>query len=313
MTSIQRTLVNLLTWFGVVSVVLLWSAGDNAFAEERLGELPLSDEMVSLLGGRLQAQLPKGANVWSQEYVEHASFLGTPERAGADVKSGKAEMFLELKEMFQVSGGDFESEVRRQLARFDPAGKGELSIEAFPGHEGASPNAGFCVIRARLGEPMPRYGEAPSALGPRDYATGSVAYVRLPDRSVLQMEFVWNSPALADREGCDRLSRGILSSLRPGSAPLRLLPRSQRLPIPSKEYELRVELPPNVAATIDRGPDFVVYLLTAVSPFAEVGNGIGIYYGNHPNWHHNQRWGRPAVKVSSADGSLLGRQEGGMA
>ena len=82
-------------------------------------------------------------------------------------------------------------------------------------------------------------------------------FVESDDRTIQSLDVYVNAVGEKDLEGCKAVARQILFlSVAPGEKKLKLTAGERRLSTISKDLEISVTVPKNMAATTQGGPDF---------------------------------------------------------
>ncbi len=243
----------------------------------------LSEQSTAVLGGRLLVRMPQGARVEARPF----DIMSAPESEEHETRvifdAGQERLVLMAGESFALAGDNFEKDVRDWLAKW----KGNYRIEPIQ-----LPTKGLKTIFV-----IPL--SAPDHTRSDDATFVEGVFVESHDRTIQSLDVYVNSAAEQDLEGCRAVARQILLSVARGEKKLKLTAGERRLSTISKDLEISVTVPKNMTATRKDGPDFLVHRLIAVGRLGADAGSIGIYVGNHPDFH-------PGAKIS--DGMIFGKK-----
>ncbi len=248
-----------------------------------LGKARLSERSTEVLGGRLSVRMPQGAKVEARPF----DIMSAPESEEHETRvvfdAGQERLVLMVNESFAFAGDNFEKDVRDCVAKW----KGKYRIEPIQ-----LPAKGLKTV---LVIPL----IAPDHTRSDDATFVEGVFVESDDRTIQSLDVFVNAAAEKDIEGCKALARQILLSVAPGQKKLKLTAGERRLSTISKDLEISVTVPKNMAATKQDGPDFLVHRLIVLGRLGADSGSIGIYVGNHPDFH-------PGAK--KGDGMIFGKK-----
>ncbi len=252
-------------------------------AAGELGKAKLSEKPIQVLGGRLSVRMPQGAKIEARPF----DIMSAPEPEEHETRvvfdAGHERLVLMVHETFAFAGVNFEQDVRDWVARW----KGKYRIEPIQ-----QPTKGLKTVSV-----IPL--NAPDHTRSDDATFVEGVFVESDDRTIQSLDVYVNAAAEQDLEGCKAVARQILLSVAPGRKRLNLAAGARRLFAYSEEFEISVTVPQNMVATKQVGPDFLVHRLIVLGRLGADSESIGIYVGNHPNFH-------PGAK--KGDGMMFGKK-----
>jgi len=197
--------------------------------------------------------------------------------------AGQERLVLMVNESFAFAGDDFEKEVRDWVTKW----KGKYRIELIQ-----LPTKGLKTVFV-----IPL--AAPDHTRSDDATFVEGVFVESDDRTIQSLDVYVNAAAEKDLEGCKALARQILLCVAPGEKKLKLTAGERRLSTISKDLEISVTVPKNMAATKQGASDFLVHRLIAVGRLGADSGSIGIYVGNHPRFD---------AGAKSSEGMMFGKK-----
>jgi hypothetical protein len=260
-----------------------YSILSTATVAGELGKSKLSERTTQVLGGRLSVRMPEGGKVEARPF----DIMSAPESEEHETRvvfdAGQERLVLMVNESFAFAGDDFEKDVRDWVAKW----KGKYRIEPVQ-----SPAKGLKTVFV-----IPLLTPDHTRSDDATFVEG--VFVESDDRTIQSLDVYVNAVGEKDLEGCKALARQILLSVAPGEKKLKLTAGERRLSTISKDLEISVTVPKNTTATTQSGPDFLVHRLITVGRLGAHSGSIGIYVGNHPDFH-------PGAKTS--DGTIFGKK-----
>jgi len=254
----------------------------STFAGE-LGKAKPSQKPIEVLGGRLTVRMPQGAKIEARPF----DIMSAPESEEHETRvvfdTGQERLVLMVNETFAIAEDDFDKGVRDWVARW----KGKYRIEAIQ-----LPSRGLKSVSV-----IPLNNPDHTRSDDATFVEG--VFVESDDRTIQSLDVYVNSAAEQDLEGCKAVAHQILLSVAQGKKRLNLDAGQRRLFAYSKDLEISVTVPKNMVATKQDGPDFLVHRLIALRRLGANPESIGIYVGNHPDFH-------PGAK--KGDGMMFGKK-----
>lgn len=239
------------------------------------GRAPEAGE-VALLGGRLVARLPEGAAVQARQRSIMAAEESAEEETRVVVEPGprSARFVMLVSERFQLSAGEVGADARALVGA-----ERAVDVDVAPASVGAGLSASWMTPAS------------PSAAG------GALlvkrALVRLPDTTLVTVAFYvlpeMSAEATAYRAKADRIALSIAAGAR------RLDLRTSLALDGGDGSTLHVAMPEGCVVTAQRGHDFLVYRARPVRKIGAPQAWLGVYFGGHPAFQHDQSDDRPAV------------------
>ena len=252
--------------------VIVFASGCSMMGTANLKKTPLNDKRSVLLKNRLSIRLPKGTDIEPIPANPLAIPLPEDEVSRAIIQIGKKIRFVIIaEELFTVADDKFFDKIKKQV---DERNK-ESKIT-------------FAVHKLTLTNDLEVIQISPSKLIPsRGAVSIASAYVVQKDRTVQQIQIFGNAPVIDQPAGCAQIAESMLKSLEPGSRELNIDSGKRKLYAYSETRSLTISLPDNYAATMQRGPDFLIHRIREISKFGEpTGGDIGLYLGSQPTLHH---------------------------
>jgi hypothetical protein len=248
------------------------------------GRAPEAGE-VALLGGRLVARLPEGAAVQARQRSIMSAEESAEEETRVVVEPGprSARFVMLVSERFQSSTGDVAADARALV------GDERAGADLAPASTGAGLSASWMTPTN------------PSASG------GALlvkrALVRLPDATLVSIAF-YVLPEMSAEAGAYRSkAERILASVAAGARRLEL--RTNLALDAGDGSTLHVAMPEGCVVTAQRGHDFLVYRARPVRKIGAPQAWLGVYFGGHPAFQHDQSDDRPVV--TKAPATFLGQ------
>ncbi|WP_067541488.1 hypothetical protein [Nocardia crassostreae] len=218
---------------------------------------------INFLAGRLEAAMPWGT---AAHQVGPESIMHGPEpleqRSRAVLDSGDERFVIVAREDLEYCTENFVSDSQAIMRVWDPP----AAISTVPGRGGVESVVGI------LRDPVEH----------TDFIQIATAYVRQPDTTVQTLNFIVSPNAAHDLEGVRLLVLGVLATLAPGPRRLETSAGVRQLTEPGDPFELRIAVPDGWVATLQHGPDFLVYQVERMSPFNGATAVFSFYVGHHP-------------------------------
>jgi hypothetical protein len=227
--------------------------------------------------------MPLGAKIEARPF----NIMSVPESEEHETRvvfdAGQERLVLMAHESFALAGDNFEKDVRDWVATW----KGKYQIEAVQ-----LPTSGLKTVSVIPLEP-PDHSRSDDAT----FVDG--VFVGSDDRTIQSLDVYVNAAAEKDVQGCRAVAHQILMSVAQGKKRLKLAAGERRLFAYSKDLEISVTVPKNMVTTKQVGPDFLVHRLIVLGRLGADSESIGIYVGNHPDFH-------PGAKRT--DGMMFGKK-----
>ena len=240
-----------------------------------------------LLADRLRIALPGEARVVPMPHDLMAAPASDEDETRVVLEDGDERLVVFAEELYALAGADFLGSVRHFLAVADAGAPPRIERVA----EVAAP---LQAISARPAQPR-EIGE--------DTVLLSALYVAQGEGPVEGLTFAVNEAGRRHSERWASVAERIARSVTPGSAALSLAAGPRKLGWPHEAPSLQVTVPAGYAATIQPGPDFIVFHLRRLAPLGELSPALGIYLGDHPQTQQTSE----ATPAGAVSGTLLGR------
>lgn len=259
-----------------------------------LAKLKPGSKATSLLAGRLTVKVPEQAEVIARRASIMAAEEATEEETRIVIDAGSERLVIMTWELFSLKGDGFSKRADKYLKESLPeAERAKAKIEHLA---------------------MSRTDPDVYALAPPSHDLKREAILVLsavighPDGTVQFMAFYVNPQGGADIPGVTNLSLALLGTLKAGKRRLDLTAGSRK--IAAFEKSLEIQVPKNVAHSVQQGPDFLVHRLSQVAALNDDKGSLGIYIGGHPSYQYKQRENRSMGKwkadVKKKKSKLLG-------
>lgn len=232
-------------------------------------------KLVAVLHGRLSMHVPARTEIKPFAVGLMAAQPATTEATGIVLDSGKKRMVVATEETYLRAGKDFEQALRRM----------DGSTFTIAPLEAAGVKLAF-------------------ALTPKHLDTASEAIMLLSasvvnsDKTVENVNFYINPPAMPESEACQALSLAIAKTITASHTPLQDAAGERRMAAYGGG-ELITTVPQGYVLVKQQGPDFVVYRLKKVQLYgAAAYSSLSVYMGRH------------AQTLPSASGGTLSKENG---
>jgi hypothetical protein len=204
--------------------------------------------------------------------------------------AGAERLVLMAYELYAMSGDDLEKATRADVAA---VWRKQASTLKFEKLALAPPLAAIAII-------------PPYPAGKREANLLLGLYVAGADCTVQYLAFYVNPAGAKDAPGATALAKKIAATIQPG--PRKLLSKAgERRFLGIGKHELLVTVPEGFVASVQAGPDFMVYLLHKLVPLSQPAVNCSIYVGGHPAFQYRQV-ADPPEKVTRIKGKLLGKE-----
>jgi len=248
-----------------------------------LGKAKLSEKPIHVLGGCLSVRMLQGAKIEARPF----GIMSAPESEEHETRvvfdAGQERLVLMVQESFAFAGDSFEKDVRDWVAKW----KGKYRIELIQ-----LPTKGLKRVSV-----IPL--STPDHTRSDDATFVEGVFVESDDRTIQSFDVFVNAAAENDTQGCEAIAHQILMSVAQGKKRLHLSGGERRLFAYAEDFEISVTVPKNMVTTKQLGPDFLVHRLIVLGRLGADSESIGIYVGNHPNFHPGAR---------KSDGIMFGKK-----